>query len=311
MKKALKNKKRHISIAPKPKRKAKYVPLVPSPDRKKSKMHKEKRYHLFNEIRLKMKEIRLLKKRKSKNFSRKIKKPTVPTPFGEIKKDIKKINSSIKELENKEKLGLRRFTKKIGRWMARETREISSKERIEKPLNHQKIPKPHAIKIPKLYIAQTPNPQKRGFFSRLKSFEHKEAKKIDNTIEEIKEHLGEDKKELVRHIKKEVVDLSRYIENKEEKEIKGLMKTKHKKIATPKPQKWYMPTPRGNKRDIQIKPSPIYEVHVIEDLPDPYQLSISKAARRNKVLKGLIIEEERLKKKMSELENAELVYYKL
>ena len=301
MKKALKNKKRHISIAPKPKRKAKYGPLVPSPDRKISKIHKEKRSHLFNEIKLKMKEIRLL--RKSKNFSRKIKKPAVPKPFGEIKKDIKKINSSIKELENKEKLGLRRFTKKIGRWMARETREISSKERIEKPLNRQKIPK--------LYIAQTPNPQKRGFFSRLKSFEHKEAKKIDNTIEEIKEHLGEDKKELVRHIKKEVVDLSRYIENKEEKEIKGLMKTKHKKIATPKPQKWYMPTPRGNKRDIQIKPSPIYEVHVIEDLPDPYQLSISKAARRNKVLKGLIIEEERLKKKMSELENAELVYYKL
>lgn len=317
MKRALKNKKRHIPIAPKPKRKTKYIPLAPSPKRKKLKMPtpKKKKSHLFNEIKLKINEIRSLKKRKNKTFSRKIKKPIVPRPFKEIKKDIKKINLSIKELENKEKMGLRKFTKKVERWMTKEAKEVSPKLMIEKPSKHPKIPKPHAIQIPKPYIVQMPHPQKMGLFSKFKSFEHKKAKKIDNALEEIKKHLDEDKEELVRHIKKEVVDLSRSIENIENKEEKGIkeltMGTKHKEITVPKPQGGYMPTPRMNGKYIQIKPSPVYEVHVIEDLPDPYQLYLSKAARRNKVLKRLIVEEERIKKKMSELENTELVYYKL
>ncbi len=186
MKRTPKNKRKvkiHIPIAPRPKRKTKYLPPAPSPYRKK-------------ELKIKKKKI-----------------PIIPIPFKEIKKDIKKISSSIKELENKEKLGLRKFTKKIENWMTKETEKISPQV-VERQSKHFNIPKPHTIQTPRQDITQ-------------------------------------------------------------------------------------------------IKPSPVYEVHVIEDLPDSYQLYLSRAARRNKVLKKLIVEEERLKKKMSELENKELVYYRM
>lgn len=168
MKRTPKNKRKvkiHIPIAPRPIRKTKYLPTAPSPYRKK--------------------ELKIQISRKKDKI------PIVPTPFKEIKKDIKKIGSSIKELEN---------------WMTKETKKVSPKIEVEK---------------------------------------------------------------------------------------------QSKNLSTPKP---YI---------VQIKPSPVYEVHVIEDLPDLYQLYLSKAARRNKVLKRLILEEERLKKKMSDLEDKELVYYKL
>lgn len=338
---SLKQMKRHIPIAPKPKRKLKYIASAPSPFRKKPKMPqpRKKKSHLLKSI--KAKALRSIEKNKEKlsmslkelkknkifsksknlkihKFQIKIKKPTVPKPFEEIKKvvkkDIKKIDSSIKELENKEKLGLRKFTKRIEKWMTKEAEEIKPKVIIEK--QHPSIPKPKPVIIPKPHIMKhheikINEPKKIGFFSKFKSFEDKEANKVSNALEEIKDHLEEDKKELVRHIKKEVVDLSRVMERKEHneereiKDIKGLT-IGAKKIAIPKP---HMPT--KHHKHIHIRPSPIYEVHVIEDLPDPYQLELSRAAKRNKVLKKLIVEEEMLRKRMSQLEETSLVYYKM
>ncbi|MBI4159092.1 hypothetical protein HY500_02430 [Candidatus Woesearchaeota archaeon] len=158
-------------------------------------------------------------------------------------------------------------------------------KRTPKKRKHISIPSPFEV------IMQKPH-GKEGFFSRLKSFENKEARKVNVLAKEVEKQLEEDKKEIINSIKQNVKELST--------SVKGI---KHKeKIQT---------FTKKGRAPILIKPSSVYEVHIIEDLPDPYQIEISRAARRNKVLKRLIAEEERIKKKMSQLEDTELVYYRM
>ena len=195
----------------------------------------------------------------------------------------------------------KRLIPKVCKPKTRYTPLVSSKKVPEVPNPFEEIE--DMLKQPE--IKQTA--EKEGFLSRL--FKGKEPKKVDSPLEEIKKHL--DNKEGL--IKKEKVKLSKFIEDKERKEKREINEIKELAFGirdiTPKAKK--IQVPRIEEKHIHIKPSPIYEVHIIDDLPDPYQLELSITAKKNKALKKLMSEEEKLKKKMSELEERSLVHYNL